>query len=459
MLKKESFFALKIAVLWLFGLYNFQLAIAANIPPTRLSQEVLQSLRREHAVLNDPLLTSYLQHLGDRLAAQAPHPKPYQLIWLRNPTINAFSVPGGLIAVNTGLLMAAKTEGELAAVLSHEIAHEQQQHFQRQQDYAKGTGLSGLAATIAAIALGGGVGAAMLITGEQQSIQYNRLRQYEREADSIGMNILYNSGYNPTNMPSFFKRLLEEQQLNADNIPDILQSHPATSERLAQSEDRAAQFSARPFHFSDTFELMKVYLTVLSNDDPSRLLRTYSTPLFRSTKTITLRYGLALTFLKMRRYTEAKQQLDWLRSQAPQSIIISLAYADYTNAKHHPETTIELLTPFLKKYPSHYPLIIALGEALFSSRHMATALSLLLSAQRSLEQYPDYNGLLARVQSAAGDPAGAYSTRAKVLFQSGFPREAIASLKRALLLPKLSPNVRRQLQQQRVDYEAVVENQ
>jgi predicted Zn-dependent protease len=151
--------ALAIAALLLFG--SPPAALSAELPDlgeaaravfsaqeeARLGREIMRQIRADAAFLDDPEIDEYLNALGDRLAAANPDPaRRFHFFAVRDPSINAFALPGGFIGVHTGLIAAARNESELAGVLAHEIAHVSQNHIARIVDAQKNTALTTLAA-------------------------------------------------------------------------------------------------------------------------------------------------------------------------------------------------------------------------------------------------------------------------------------------------------------------------
>jgi predicted Zn-dependent protease len=220
----------------------------------RIGLQIVRQLRDEGQVIDDPESTEYLQALGSRIVAQATgdSAQRFQFFFVRDDTINAFALPGGFIGVNYGLVLATRNEAQLAGVLAHEIAHVTQRHIARRVRSQGRQSIATMAAILASILLGAATGssdAAMggisMAQGAAMQQQINFTRANENEADRVGMGFLAAAGFDPYGMPDFFETMGRRTSLSAGNrnlLPEILQSHPVTTNRIAESRSRAAQF-------------------------------------------------------------------------------------------------------------------------------------------------------------------------------------------------------------------------
>lgn len=213
---------------------------------------MLAELRAYGYVLDDPLIGDWLQTMGTRLGANSDQAsQPYTFFMLRERQINAFATLGGYIAVNAGLVLTAEREDEVAAVLSHEIAHVTQQHVLRGVERAQRNQvpilLGMLAAVIAAQQAGGNsAGDATMASitsamGLMQQMQINYTRSNESEADRLGIRTLSRSGYDVDAMAGFFQRMAQVTRGNEGgySAPDYLQTHPVTTTRISEAKARA----------------------------------------------------------------------------------------------------------------------------------------------------------------------------------------------------------------------------
>ncbi|SFK77330.1 M48 family metalloprotease [Lysobacter sp. cf310] len=219
---------------------------------------MLAQLRHYDYLLEDPLINSWLDTLGTRLAASSDRPRqPFTFFVMRQRQINAFATLGGYIGVNVGLVLAAEREDEVAAVLSHEIAHVTQQHVLRGVERAQRDQLpillAMLGAIVAAQAAGGNSAddaaqAAMVSAmGLMQQRQIDYTRSNESEADRLGIQTLSRSQYDPTAMADFFAKMQAKSRSNAAGYfgptPDYLLTHPVTTTRISEAKARAEQIA------------------------------------------------------------------------------------------------------------------------------------------------------------------------------------------------------------------------
>ncbi|HSD74321.1 MAG TPA: M48 family metalloprotease, partial [Steroidobacteraceae bacterium] len=227
---------------------------------------IVRGLRDAGQILEDPELTEYVQTLGSRLVSHAQGGQQrFQFFLVKDSSINAFALPGGFIGVNAGLVLATANESELAGVLAHEIAHVTQRHIARSIQAQSRASLVSTAAMLAAILIGATTGAgAEVIQGAtavaqgaaaQQRLNFTRANEYE--ADRVGIGTLAAAGFNPNAMPAFFETMGRRAGLAGSRVPEMLQSHPVTSSRIAESRSRAAQYHLPPATDSRSYRLSR----------------------------------------------------------------------------------------------------------------------------------------------------------------------------------------------------------
>ena len=215
---------------------------------------LLRELRNYGYLLDDPLIDQWLEGVGRRLGSHSDDPRqPFTFFMLKDRQINAFATLGGYIGMNTGLVLTAEREDEVAAVLSHEIAHVTQQHVLRGVERAQRDQVPILLGMLAAIALAQSSGgnssddAAMAAMasgmGLMQQRQIDYTRSNEAGADRVGINTLSRTGYDVDAMAGFFGRLQQVTRNNRGDersqVPDYLQTHPVTTTRISEAHQRA----------------------------------------------------------------------------------------------------------------------------------------------------------------------------------------------------------------------------
>ena len=217
-----------------------------------IGKRIMLEIRGDRAFVEDPELRSYIDALGNRMIAASrgttnDNRRDFEFFLLDDESINAFALLGGFIGIHSGLVLTSTTESELAGVVGHEIAHILQRHQSRGADAQK-TGalyqLLGLAVAVMAArsnsSSSGQATEAALATSAalQYQNQLNYSRDFEREADRLGIQIMSRAGFDPNGMVGFFERMLRANRHNAGKAPGYLQTHPLTTERIADMQNR-----------------------------------------------------------------------------------------------------------------------------------------------------------------------------------------------------------------------------
>ena len=207
-------------------------------------RQAASQVERQMPILRDAQVTSYVNAIVRRLAAQAPGPEfPYQVKVVNSAELNAFALPGGYLYVNRGLIRAVRSEAELAGVLAHEIAHVAERHGTEQATKAYGAQAGvGLLAGI----LGGRDRRVGLPEQIVASLGVNAAfmkfsRNAEHEADRVGASIMSRAGYDPLAMASFFELLQAQRRSNPNAVAAFFSSHPPASDRSARIRSYAAR--------------------------------------------------------------------------------------------------------------------------------------------------------------------------------------------------------------------------
>ncbi|WJW76188.1 M48 family metalloprotease [Thiohalobacter sp. IOR34] len=403
-----------------------------------LGEVFMRQLRLSVAFVEDPEITSYVQALGSRLAAAGDGAaQPFTFFVVKDDAINAFAGPGGYIGIHSGLILAARNESELAAVMAHEIAHVTQRHLARAYDSASRMSLPTAAAILAAILIGtqnSEAGMAALMSAQAGSLQQqiDFTRSNEKEADHIGMQTLQQAGFDPLGMPAFFERLQQFTRYYGNRPPPFLSTHPVTSERISDALSRADQMPAAQARNSLAFHLTQAKLRVLDARDPQQLLSYFREP-DRPMPAAARRYGLALAALRLGRNEQALQILSSLRKADPDRIAYRTAYSQALRQSHRDDEALAELDRLLKIYPDNLTVIRVYAEALVGTRHFRQARELLTSRLRDGEtRDPSLYALLARAETGLGAVAEAHAAMAEYYYLQGQTRTAIEQLTLAL---------------------------
>ena len=265
-----------------------------------LGQRFLRSIRAQAPTLDDPILQDYLEHLIYQLASHSQlADRRLDLVLIRNPTLNAFAAPGGIIGVHHGLFFYGETEHEMSAILSHEIAHLSQRHFARKLAESKKSSALNIAGLLAGIVLAATAGsdaglAAMTGTqayGQNQFLKYSRER--EAEADRIGIYTLADAGMDPRAMAYMFERLQRASRYSTGNrIPEFLRTHPVTNDRIADSYNQTRNYPSETYPIRLDYQLMRARARALTTSD-GLSARDWLKPITRQSVLIIRRYKRA----------------------------------------------------------------------------------------------------------------------------------------------------------------------
>jgi predicted Zn-dependent protease len=216
------------------------------LAPATVSEE--QALGRRFALeaagqlptLTDPAVLGLVRDMGERLVdTLGPQPFDYTFQVVAHPSLNAFAVPGGYIWIFSGLIARVSSLDELASVVGHEIAHAHAHHVVRQQQETRLINYASLLGMLLS-AVHPVAGAAGVAAAQAAGLKYNR--EFEEEADYLGLRFMQAAGYEPSAMPEFFKKILAEQRLNPTGVPPYLLTHPLTEDRITKVETSLATF-------------------------------------------------------------------------------------------------------------------------------------------------------------------------------------------------------------------------
>ncbi len=216
-----------------------------------LGRQAAQEVEQSIGLVHDPKLTTYVDALGQRLAAHSPrHDVSYRFFVADMPEPNAFALPGGYIYVSRGLLVIANSEAELSNVIGHEIGHVAARHASQRETRSVGVGLlSALGTIVAGVAAGGQAAQAVSqlgqIAGAGLIASYGR--DQERQADEVGQKLAAEAGWDPGAVSHFFATLERQTKLeHGQQLPSFLDSHPMTSERAQATAARALTLAVTP---------------------------------------------------------------------------------------------------------------------------------------------------------------------------------------------------------------------
>lgn len=411
-----------------------------------LGKAFMRSVRRSQEVIDDPLLTDYLQGLGKRLVRQSSASgSPFAFFLIDSPEINAFAGPGGYIGVYTGLLATTETESELAAVIAHEIAHVSQQHLLRTWEATSQMSVPQAAILIAAAVLGatvGGDAAAAAAIGSQAAMLQQRInftRANEKEADRIGIEILSESGFEPRAMATFFARMGKANRVYASKLPEFLMTHPVTTSRTADALGRAEQFPYRQTPDSLRYQLARANLMQRRIPQPEDAIRELKMMLddgrFRSEEAT--RYGIALAQIRAKQFDAAAATLDGLIAQQPDSIEFIVSRADVDRNRGRYAAALDRLRDALAEHPFSYAANLAFAETALASGDPAAALDALKRFLAYRDDVPEVYQMLSRAAGDLGRQGLGHEYLAEYYHLNGETKRAALQIEIALKQPEL----------------------
>jgi beta-barrel assembly-enhancing protease len=201
-----------------------------------LGKQLAEEVQRQAKVVGDPLISEYVNRLGQNLARNSDAKVPFTFQVIEGDSPNAFALPGGYVFVYTGLLKLADEEDELAAALAHEIAHVAARHMTKQATKSE---IVSLASIPAGVILGGGIGAIAARQGASLGIPAVFLhftRKDESEADYLGLQYLYAAGYDPNGAISVLEKFESLQKRAPGKLAQVFSTHPMDAERIEKAE-------------------------------------------------------------------------------------------------------------------------------------------------------------------------------------------------------------------------------
>ena len=419
-------------------------SVLTPIQERQIGQQSLMQIRAGKQYLDDAEINDYLNQLGSRLVENSAEPSlGFEFFVLDDNSINAFALPGGFIGVNSGLLQIVQNESELAAVLSHEIAHVTQHHTAQMLAGQKGDSLASIAALAVAIlaARSNPQASQAAIVGVQAGSiqrQLNFTRAHEQEADRIGLEILQKSNFNIYAMPEFLDRLQKATRLLEGDAPNYLRTHPITSDRIADIENRVQKQPYRLIPDSLDFQLVRAKLLAMQKTAPDAVAyfrdavgtQKYGNP-------IAQRYGLVSALLRNNEIGHATEELVILSKQAQSDPMarhdpmIETLSGRVKRAGKNGADTLAFYRTAAQTFPQHRALIYDYADLLLNSNQAETAVKLLTE---QLVRHPSDTTLYdlqARSYAMLGKHFEQYQAQAYSYAWQGKLRAAIEQLEMA----------------------------
>ena len=254
---------------------------------TAMGRQYANMVDQSSRLITDPIVTEYVNRLGQNLVRNSDARVPFTIKVIDDESANAFALPGGFFYVNTGAILAAESESELAGVMAHEIAHVAACHAAREMTRSQLANI----ASLPLIFIGGWAGIGIQeVASLALPVSFMKFsRNFESEADYLGVEYLYKSGYDPIGLITFFEKIEAMEKKKPGFLSKTFASHPQTPERVERTQHEIATIlPAKPEYVVDTseFQQIKVRLNAIEHkrvpkderQDKPELRRTQQTP-------------------------------------------------------------------------------------------------------------------------------------------------------------------------------------
>ena len=368
----------------------------SRLDEKKYGEMIMRQIRPDADYSNDLPLYDYLNQMEQRLLQAAKKLQlgganeqgsgayNFEVFAVKDSSINAFALPGGFIGFHTGLLVSAETDSEVASVMGHETGHVLQRHLARQMDRQTTNTMIALAGILlGALAASRNPSAASgLMQGGQAVAVNNQLsysRDAEREADRIGFQILAASGYDVNGAPGFFQRLQKATGIMDSGVPSYVRTHPLTTDRIADMQDRARNIANRNVPTAVEFYFIKARARMEQSGSSSQMYDLKNTFEGLSKQSVPGKqmegfYGLALVAQKQGKLDQAAGYLQQARNlansaSAPgspilrQSLSLDITASELALARGKGEEALQIAQGTLKAFPQSY----AAGAAMMNA--------------------------------------------------------------------------------------------
>tara|TARA_B110000503_G_scaffold140775_1_gene232519 strand:- start:14 stop:1438 length:1425 start_codon:yes stop_codon:yes gene_type:complete len=388
--------------------------IITAVEEDKISKQILYEVNQSSSVIHDVEIEDYLATLGNSLLVKTSIANRHiEFFILNDSTINAFAMLGGVVGVHTGLFLAANSESELAGVLAHEISHITQKHLPRiiasQQRDSYKTALGMALAILVSRSnpqLAGGAMQAVSASAVQNTLDFTR--GHEQEADREGIKLLDRAGFDVRGPINFFRTMQNASQFSDGAAPAFLRTHPITSDRISDIEDRIKEYPYKQRVDSDNFYYVKGKLRAFLEEKTSiiNLLK-------ENIKNKTFinesgeHFALAYAYYRNNQINEAGQELDFLIKSKPNNPMLINLEATLLIKKGSLQEATDLYLKGLLMFPTYRAFVYGLADHYISVKHNSMAIDLL---QKYLLLYPKDPNLYELM-------AKAYANLGKILLQ------------------------------------------
>jgi len=404
-----------------------------------IGREILQQVHQSKSVINDVEIEDYLYRLTNKLVQSSNYSgKGLTFFIVNDRSINAFAMLGGVIGVHTGLILSASSESELASVLSHEIAHVTQRHIAKlvgklQKDSFKsylGIGLALLLARSNPDLARGALTVSQAL-GVQTVLDFTR--ENEKEADRVGLGILNKAGFDVRGSIDFFKTLQKGNRYSPGAAPSFLRTHPITSERISDLENRLADYPYKQRLDDPSFHFVKGKIKVFLEEKKS-IKKQLENNVKNKTYLNELgeRYALSYAYLINDDFKGAARELEWIKNKNIQNPMIDQLNIKILLKRGDVEPAYLAMKKALIKYPNYRAFVYELANYLIKKRSITEAVEFLESSAKTFHSDPEIYKLLAKAYSLNGRQVLQYESLSQSFYYSYNLQEAIVQMDMAV---------------------------
>lgn len=408
-----------------------------------INQELLmgdfyvRQLRSGAPLIYDPLLTNYINSLGQKLVSRADAVRtPFHFYLIQNNEINAFAFFGGNVVLHSSLFRETDNESQLASVVAHEISHVTQRHLARameeQQRNAPLTWVGALGSILLTMAnpQAGMAALSTTIAGTQQGM-ISFTQSNEQEADRIGIRVLQRAGFDPMGMPDFMQKLADKYRY-ASKPPEMLLTHPMPDSRMSDTRSRANQLGQKNIQSSQDYLFAK--FRVLGMYGGMDGLNQYILDDYKkgnAREQLAAKYGQAILYYKAKQYDSARNVIQPLLAQQPNNVWFLDLATDIDLEQNRAPEAISRLEQAIKSQPNNVVLQLNLANAYVEARQSAKATSLLNRYTYANPNDPNGWDLLAKASADQGLRDEELAARAESMALAGRLDQAINMLSSA----------------------------
>ena len=404
-----------------------------------IGRQILFQVNQSDSIIRDIEISDYLDSLGKRLINASTDPaKKIEFFIVSDPSINAFAMLGGVIGVHSGLFLASNTESELASVISHEIAHINQKHISRfllQQERASYQSTFIMAVALLLARSNPQLASTAMAGASAGSVQgaLDFTRENEKEADRVGIQTLNKAGFDVRGARDFFTTLKQANQFSGGAAPAFLQTHPITSNRINDIEDRLKDFPYKQRVDNQTFHYVKGKLKALldNKEDTKNILeKNIKNKIYINEGGE--RFALAYIYLIDNEFIKSYEQMQWLFDNEQSNPMLSQLYINYLIKTNKVTEAKKIYEQNLNFFPSNRSFIYGLADLYLETQDSEKAIKLLKENEQKFSQDPILYKLFAKGYANQGKKLLQYENSAEAAYYNFNLQEAIIRMDLAI---------------------------